>query len=101
MGRVSDGDGLKIHTGEIRMRSKGILIVCAMFVAYPVVDVSKTLKDNETLYIITYVIPEGVDYKFSFYYSPQDGGTIRYKNQKYLVWKKAKGSIEAGAPIGR
>ena len=68
---------------------------------YPVLNVEKIPRDNRTLYIITYAIPEGVEYKFSFYYSPEDGGTIRYKNQKYLVWKKVRGSLEAEAPIGR
>ncbi len=46
------------------------------------------LKEQKTVYIIFYKNTAGQEYKFSFYYDPANQGTIRFKNQKKLVWTK-------------
>ena len=56
-------------------------------VAHRVVKMRKEPAGNETLYT---VYSQGNDSEasvLSFYYSPGDGGTIRFKNQS-MVWKK-------------
>ena len=58
------------------------------FAAYPITKVEKVEKDARTLYVITFVIPEGLEYEFSFYYSTANGGVIRFKNQKQIAWKR-------------
>lgn len=44
--------------------------------------------ENSILYTIHYKNREGVWNKFAFYYSPVNGGVIRLKNQKQMVWTK-------------
>jgi hypothetical protein len=58
------------------------------FKVYAVVNVEKKIEEYDTLYIITYEIPDGLKYKLSFYYTEDAGGTIRYKNQPEVVWTK-------------
>ena len=60
------------------------------FDTYPITKI-KIEKDREgqgTLYIICYKNIAGQEYKFSFYYDPANQGTIRFKNQKEMVWTK-------------
>ena len=60
------------------------------FVAYPIKQVEKRSEDGRTLFVITYTIPEGLDYKFSFYHAEENGGIIQLKNRNQIQWKKIK-----------
>lgn len=44
---------------------------------------------NQIFYTIHYEDREGLGYKFSFFYDPSRGGTLRLKNQRGVVWRKA------------
>ncbi len=46
-------------------------------------------KEKMVLYTIHYTNEKGGEYIFSFYYDPTNGGTIRFKNQMQIEWKKA------------
>ena len=59
------------------------------FAAYPITKVEKVETDARTLYVLVFMIPEGLEYEFSFYHSPANGGVIRFKNQEQIAWKKA------------
>lgn len=43
---------------------------------------------KEIFYTIHYEDREGLGYKFSFFYDPSRGGTLRLKNQRGVVWGK-------------
>jgi hypothetical protein len=60
------------------------------FDTYPItkMKIEKDSKEQKTLYIICYKNTAGQEYKFSFYYDPANQGTIRFKNQKEMVWTK-------------
>ncbi len=53
-------------------------------------DIENTRQGKQILYTITHINHYGQRYKFSFYYDPTDGGTIRFKNQKQIVWTKER-----------
>jgi len=59
---------------------------------YPItkIEIGKLPETEGTLFTILYKNIEGQKYKFSFYYDPTNQGTIRFKNQKEMVWIKAK-----------
>jgi hypothetical protein len=60
------------------------------FDTYPITKI-KMEKDREgqkNLYLICYKNIEGKMYKFFFYYDPANQGTIRFKNQREMVWTK-------------
>jgi len=52
------------------------------------IKIEKDPQERNTLYIICYKNIERQEYKFSFYYDPANQGTIRFKNQKEMVWTK-------------
>jgi hypothetical protein len=60
------------------------------FDTYPItkIKIEKDPVEQKTLYIICYKNTAGQEYKFSFYYDPANQGTIRFKNQKEMVWTK-------------
>jgi hypothetical protein len=60
------------------------------FDTYPItkIKIEKDPKEQGTLYIICYENIQRQEYKFSFYYDPANQGTIRFKNQKEMVWSK-------------
>jgi hypothetical protein len=60
------------------------------FDAYPItkIRIEKDDQKQKTLYLICYKNIEGKVYKFFFYYDPAKQGTIRFKNQKEMVWTK-------------
>jgi hypothetical protein len=60
------------------------------FDTYPItkIKIEKDPVEQKTLYIICYKNMEGREYKFSFYFDPANQGTIRFKNQKEMVWTK-------------
>lgn len=60
------------------------------FDVFPIVDIEKSNADGQILYIIHYLIPAGRKFEFSFYYLPEGGGTIRFKNQPEMKWTKRK-----------
>ena len=51
--------------------------------------IEKIHKEKGILYTIHYENREGQEYKFFFYYDPSRGGTIRFKNQEGIEWRKA------------
>jgi hypothetical protein len=56
-----------------------------------VVDhVSKIVVGKNTVYTITYDDVEGSDLKLVFYYSPKNGGVIRFKNKQEIEWTRIK-----------
>jgi hypothetical protein len=59
-----------------------------------VVGITKMAEGVETLYTLKTNEKEEGEYSFSFYYSAADGGTIRFKNQPQLIWKKGELEVE-------
>ena len=59
-----------------------------------VVEITKASEGVETLYTLKTNEKDEGEYSFSFYYSPADGGTIRFKNQPQLIWKKGELEVE-------
>jgi hypothetical protein len=57
---------------------------------YTIKKLQKTSAEGSILYTIYYENGDGVWYKFAFYYSPENGGTIRRKNQRQIAWKKTE-----------
>ncbi len=66
------------------------------FVSFPIKKKKKTTRNATTLYTVTYFNSEGLKYEFSFYYTLANGGVIRFKNQKNLVWKKRDHQMKYG-----
>ncbi len=60
------------------------------FDVFSIVDLEKMDEDGNTLYIIHYLIRAGRKFEFSFYYTPTEGGVIRFKNQPEMKWTKKK-----------
>jgi hypothetical protein len=60
------------------------------FDTYPItkIKMEKDRDEQKTLYVICYKNTAGQEYKFSFYYDPANQGTIRFKNQKEMIWTK-------------
>ena len=49
-------------------------------------------KDNNAVYTVFYENKEGLEFKFALYYDPAEGGKIKLKNQKGIVWTRSKKS---------
>ena len=60
------------------------------FEIYTIKKIEKTSIEGSKLYTIYYENGEGVWYKFAFYYSPENGGEFRKKNQRQILWKKQR-----------
>jgi hypothetical protein len=60
------------------------------FVVYNIVKVDQTTEAGNTLFILTYIVPGGLEYKFSFFYTASHGGEIRFKHQRDMVWERKK-----------
>ena len=60
------------------------------FDVFPIVGLDKSGENGDTLYIIYYLIASGRKFEFSFYYTPTEGGVIRFKNQPEMKWTKKK-----------
>jgi hypothetical protein len=59
---------------------------------YAIHSVAKHLDMRGISYLVTYVNPvESVTDTLSFDYEPRDGGMIRLKSQRSIVWKRAPG----------
>jgi hypothetical protein len=65
---------------------------------YPItkIKIEKDPVEQKTLYIIYYKNTAGQEYKFSFYYDSANQGTIRFKNQKEMVWTRRPTSPASG-----
>jgi hypothetical protein len=50
----------------------------------------KTPITEKLLCTVYYEGTEGQEMQFTFYYDPADGGSIRFKNQADINWKKAE-----------
>lgn len=53
-------------------------------------DIESTREGKQIFYTIIHINHHGQRFTFSFYYDPTDGGTIRFKNQKQIVWTKER-----------
>jgi len=60
------------------------------FDVFPIANVEKIDSEERILYTIYYLIPSGIEFQFSFYYTPTNGGEIRFKNQPEMRWTKEK-----------
>jgi len=60
------------------------------FDTYPItkIKIEKDPVEEKTVYIICYKNITGKEYKFSFYYDPTNQGSIRFKNQKQMLWTR-------------
>lgn len=58
------------------------------FDVFPIVGVKRTDSEGTPLYIIYYAVPGGKQFEFSFYYTPANGGEIRFRNQPHMKWTK-------------
>ncbi|MGD2246650.1 MAG: hypothetical protein PVI11_08900 [Candidatus Aminicenantes bacterium] len=54
------------------------------------INQEKVPDTAEILYTVTYVNIEGKEFKFPFYFNPENGGTVRFQNQPEVIWIKAK-----------
>jgi hypothetical protein len=45
---------------------------------------------NKLLYTISFKNKDGLEFTRSFYYDPGNGGTIQFKHQKHIAWRKMK-----------
>ena len=59
-----------------------------------VVEITKTVDGRQILFTLKTDEKDEGEYSFSFYYSDEDGGTIRFKNQPQLVWHKRDIEVE-------
>ncbi len=75
----------EIKTGEVLFGTGE-----GKFDTYPItrIKIEKDPKEQKTLYMICYKNTAKQEYKFSFYYDQTNQGTIRFKNQKEMVWTK-------------
>ena len=81
-----------MRTAFLRSQAKEIIFGTGeeKFDVYPItkIRIEKDRQEQKTLYLICYKNIEGKVYKFFFYYDPANQGTIRFKNQKEMVWTK-------------
>lgn len=55
---------------------------------YFISSAEKDVQDNNVLYTINYYNTHGILYTRSFYYDARNGGMIKFKNQKNILWTK-------------
>jgi hypothetical protein len=48
------------------------------------------LEGNNRLYTINYKNTDGLKFTQSFYYHPENGGSIQLKHQEHIEWRKTK-----------
>jgi hypothetical protein len=59
------------------------------FAVYAIARVEKRNEEGNLLYVITYIVPVNLEYKFSFFYTAAHGGEIRFRHQRNMVWRRA------------
>jgi len=57
---------------------------------YLISSIKKGLEGNNILYTINYKNKDGLEFTRSFYYHPENGWTIQFKNQEHIEWRKLK-----------
>lgn len=57
---------------------------------YFISSIKKGLEGNNILYTINYKNKDGVKFKRSFYYAPENGEAIQFKHQEHIEWTKEK-----------
>jgi hypothetical protein len=68
-----------------------------------ILAVEKVRTDEKILYTVFYADPERQEYRFSFYYEPADGGVMRWRNQRSIVWTRHGAQVwmgVSGADLG-
>jgi len=56
-------------------------------------SIEESLEGNRILYSITYKNKEGLAFTRFFYYHPENGGTIQFKHQEHITWRKMKNDV--------
>ncbi|MGA8180800.1 MAG: hypothetical protein WB792_12135, partial [Desulfobacterales bacterium] len=59
---------------------------------YIISSLEKNTNEKNTIYTISYKNSE-VKFTRSFYYHPEDGGTIQFKHQEHIKWRKTKNTV--------
>lgn len=54
---------------------------------HAIADVDR-IHDGKNIYTITHLNHAGQRYSFSFYYDPSNDGTMRFRNQKDILWTR-------------
>lgn len=60
------------------------------FRLHAIADVDNSREGKSIMYTITHINHEGQRYRFSFYYDPEDNGTMRLKHQQRIIWKRER-----------
>lgn len=59
---------------------------------YLISSMEESLDGNNILYTINYKNTDGLKFTQSFYYHPENGGSIQLKHQEHIEWRKKKGA---------
>jgi len=59
---------------------------------YLISSIEESLEKNNRLYTINYKNTDGLKFTQSFYYHPENGGSIQLKHQEHIEWRKTKGA---------
>lgn len=54
-------------------------------------NIQKIIPGKRILYTVNYSDENDLEYELTFYYDPSRGGSIRFKNQQEIEWKKTTG----------
>jgi hypothetical protein len=57
---------------------------------YLISSIEESLEGNNRLYTINYKNTDGLKFTQSFYYHPENGGSIQLKHQEHIEWRKTK-----------
>ena len=57
---------------------------------YLISSIEESLEGNNRLYTINYKNTDGLKFTQSFYYHPENGGSIQLKHQEHIEWRKEK-----------
>ena len=57
---------------------------------YLISSMKESLEGNNILYTINYKNTDGLKFTQSFYYHPENGGSIQLKHQEHIKWTKKK-----------
>jgi len=55
---------------------------------YLISSIEENLGKNNRLYTIGYKNTDGLEFTRSFYYHPKNGGSIQFKHQEHIEWRK-------------
>lgn len=61
------------------------------FELHALADTSESREGKFFFYTISHINHHGQRYTFAFYYDLDDGGTMRFKNQRRIIWTKEGG----------